>query len=401
MGEVSYNILSDVANYRSERIKTDLLTVSSYISTENMLPEKAGISSASSIPTSNTQCKFYPDDILLSNIRPYFKKIWLSDRTGGCSNDVLVLKANQQINPLFLYYVLSDYNFFQYSTITSKGTKMPRGSKPAIMKYLIPNFSRPVQQKIADILSAYDDLIENNNRRIELLEKSTQELYKEWFVRFRFPDYENTKFVNGLPEGWDYVNFGDVVTVIDGDRGVNYPKQHEFFEEEFCLFLNAGNVTKNGFSFENNSYITEEKDLILRKGKLKKGDIVVTTRGTVGNCAYYTQSVSFEHVRINSGMIILRKNNKLSSGYLYTLLKSTYLKKTIELFSSGSAQPQLPIKDMKHMKILSPSEYVMNTFNDIVEACFDEIALIGTKNQNLKKQRDLLLPRLMSGKLEV
>ena len=99
---------------------------------------------------------------------------------------------------------------------------------------------------------------------------------------------------------------GQLADIIDGDRGKNYPKQNEFFPEGYCLFLNAGNVTPNGFSFEENSFITQEKDDLLRKGKLQRGDIVYTTRGTVGNAALYSESVPFENRRINSGMVILR-----------------------------------------------------------------------------------------------
>lgn len=107
------------------------------------------------------------------------------------------------------------------------------------------------------------------------------------------------------------MQMGDVATIIDGDRGSNYPKQDEFLDNGFCLFLNAGNVTSEGFIFENNSFISEDKDNALRKGKLRRGDIVYTTRGTIGNVAYYKDSVPFENIRINSGMIILRVNEEL------------------------------------------------------------------------------------------
>ena len=100
----------------------------------------------------------------MSNIRPYFKKIWFADCDGGCSNDVLVLRAKENINAKFLYYVLADDAFFNYSTATSKGTKMPRGDKTAIMQYEVPNFDLLTQKKIAAILSNIDEKIELNNR---------------------------------------------------------------------------------------------------------------------------------------------------------------------------------------------------------------------------------------------
>ena len=159
-------------------------------------------------------------------------------------------------------------------------------------------------------------MIDNNSGRIELLEQAAQELYREWFVRFRFPGYENAKFEDGLPENWSYVRFGKTIEIIDGDRGVNYPKQEEFYPEGDCLFLNAGNVTAKGFDFSSCSYITKEKDAILRKGKLQHGDVVLTTRGTVGNVAFYNETMTFSEMRINSGMVILRNLGVVSMEYI-------------------------------------------------------------------------------------
>lgn len=217
---MKYKQLSQVAKYRSDRIGATKVNESNYISTENMLPDRGGVEYATTVPNSKTFSKYVKGDILLSNIRPYFKKVWFANVTGGCSNDVLVVRPDG-IDAKFLYYVLSDNNFFNYSTVTSKGTKMPRGSKSAIMKYLIPDIDEPAQTRIAEILSAYDDLIENNNRRIELLEKVAQDLYKEWFVRFRFPGHEKVKFVNGLPEGWSREKFRGNIEYITGKLDSN------------------------------------------------------------------------------------------------------------------------------------------------------------------------------------
>ena len=98
--------------------------------------------------------------------------------------------------------------------------------------------------------------------------------------------------------------------MIDGDRGKNYPKQDEFTEDGFCLFLNAKNVTDNGFNFETKMFISQEKDEILKKGKLQRGDVILTTRGTVGNVAFYSENIPFDNIRINSGMLILRSKSE-------------------------------------------------------------------------------------------
>ena len=398
---MEYKLLSEVSVYRKDRIGSDKVNKGNYISTENMLSNRGGVENATTVASAKTFPAYKKGDILLSNIRPYFKKIWYATQEGGCSNDVLVVKAGKTVDSKFLYYVLSDNNFFNYSTVTSKGTKMPRGSKNAIMKYWVPNLDLPTQKKIADILSSYDKLIKANNERIELLEQTAQELYKEWFVRFRFPGYENAKFEDGIPKGWSYVRFGKAIDIIDGDRGVNYPKQEEFYPEGDCLFLNAGNVTTKGFDFSSCAYITKEKDAILRKGKVQHGDVLLTTRGTVGNVAFYNETMTFSEMRINSGMVILRNLGVVSPEYIYTSLRHEYLQKLMTMYASGSAQPQLPIKDMKRMKIIKPDAKTMERFTEMSADIYNQISLLIMKNQTLAKQRDMLLSRLMSGKLEV
>ena len=167
------------------------------------------------------------------------------------------------------------------------------------------------------------------------------------------------------------------------------------------MFLNAGNVTTKGFDFSACSYITKEKDAILRKGKLQHGDVVLTTRGTVGNVAYLNKTMTFSEMRINSGMVILRNLGVVSPEYIYTALRHEYMQKLMTLYASGSAQPQLPIKDMKRMKVIAGDAKTMEKFTEMSADLYNQISLLIMKNQTIAKQRDMLLPRLMSGKLEV
>lgn len=155
--------LSDICFYAKGKVNVSGLTDADYISTENMLPNKGGITTASSLPSTIQTQAYKKDDVLVSNIRPYFKKIWFADFDGGCSNDVLVFRAKEGTDARFLYYVLADDAFFDYSTATSKGTKMPRGDKTAIMQYEVPHFNVPIQKKIAGILADIDDKIALNS----------------------------------------------------------------------------------------------------------------------------------------------------------------------------------------------------------------------------------------------
>ena len=154
--------LSDLCYYVKGKTPVTALTPLTYISTENMLTDKAGVTTASSLPTVDYTQIYQRGDVLVSNIRPYFKKIWQATCDGGCSNDVLVFRANDHCDPTFLYYVLADDAFFNYSMATSKGTKMPRGDKTAIMEYPVPQFDIDTQKRIGAILSALDKKISVN-----------------------------------------------------------------------------------------------------------------------------------------------------------------------------------------------------------------------------------------------
>jgi type I restriction enzyme S subunit len=155
-------LLSDVCIFADDRVSVAELNSDNYISTENMLPNKAGVTRSAGLPTISQTQAYQAHDVLVSNIRPYFKKIWFADRDGGCSNDVLVFRAKEGVNPNYLYYLLSSDSFFSYTNATAKGTKMPRGDRNAIMRYEVPNMLPDDQSAIANILSALDARIITN-----------------------------------------------------------------------------------------------------------------------------------------------------------------------------------------------------------------------------------------------
>lgn len=156
--------LSDLCDYLREKTDVSILDNETYISTENMLPNKGGICNAASLPNASQTQAFKAGDVLVSNIRPYFKKIWYATFDGGCSNDVLVFRSKEGVSSKFLYYILADDMFFEYSMATSKGTKMPRGDKKAIMEYEVPKYSYEEQERIAGILNDIDNKIFNNTK---------------------------------------------------------------------------------------------------------------------------------------------------------------------------------------------------------------------------------------------
>lgn len=259
------------------------------------------------------------------------------------------------------------------------------------------------------IVNEYNTIVNRialNERLNQKLEETAQALYTHWFVNFEFPDENGNPYKSSggemveselgeIPKGWREGFLSDIIDLIDGDRGKNYPSQDDMFDDGYCLFLDAGNVTKNGFAFSNNTFISKEKDTNLRKGKLKRYDVVLTTRGTVGNVAFYGKHVEYDHIRINSGMIILRgKKHDAHSLFVYFLMKSDYMKVSIKNYLSGSAQPQLPIKDIVKIPILIPDKAQLDDFVNIIVAIQNQIDLIKKQNRLLNNLLDVLLSKL-------
>jgi len=155
---------------------------------------------------------------------------------------------------------------------------------------------------------------------------------------------------------WPTLRFEDApFEIIDGDRGANYPKKEDFSPSGYCVFLNTKNVRSDGFNFSELEFISKEKDEALRKGKLQRGDVVLTTRGTIGNTGFYNESVEFDHIRINSGMLIFRPDTtKLCGSYLFHFFQSQNFQSQRDAIVSGAAQPQLPIRSLNEARIPLP-----------------------------------------------
>lgn len=204
----------------NEIIKHNLIKMN-YISTENMLPDKNGIIPLKSIPSIGKGGKYKRNDTLLSNIRPYFKKIWLAKDEGACSNDVLIFRAKENYHYDFLYYNLANDAFFEYAMKTSKGTKMPRGDKTAIKKYDIYDFDYITQQKLTKTLRLLDDEIELKRQINTNLERQAQAIFKSWFIDFE-------PFGGTMPDDWQKACLLDIADYTNGLAMQKYrPTSHE------------------------------------------------------------------------------------------------------------------------------------------------------------------------------
>lgn len=295
----------------------------------------------------------------------------------------------QQAFPKFIGYSLQSYEWKGFVEGIIGGSAQPGANAKQFASYdiLLPPLEE--QKAIAEVLSSLDDKIDLLHRQNKTLESLAQTFFRQWFI-------EEVK------EEWE-IKFSDApIQIIDGDRGNNYPKNSDFFTNEYCLFLSARNVTKNGFDFSDCQFITKERDELLRKGKLSRNDVVLTTRGTVGNIAYYHELIPFENIRINSGMVILRADEtKISPLYLYILMKSPLFCESVIEHTSGSAQPQLPIRDLNNVSFILPPKNIYYKFMEQVKPIYSKVFNNQKQIQTLEKLRDTLLPKLLSGEVRI
>ena len=212
------------------------------------------------------------------------------------------------------------------------------------------------RESIIETLKSAEKLIDL--RKQELL--ALDDLIKARFVEMFGDPVINSKHLSTMP-------MTDVCEIIDGDRGKNYPTADEFTYDGYCLFLNAKNVTASGFNFDNCMFVSREKDKALKNGKLTRGDVVLTTRGTIGNLAFYTDEIPFENVRINSGMVILRMKQDIVDEIYFIEQFKMQLNDIKKKIASGSAQPQLPISTMNKIQVLAPNIDEQKVFAEFVK----------------------------------
>ena len=312
----------------------------------------------------------------VGNEQFYFKDgnlIWLSN-------------FKEKLNSKFLYYWID--SSFGTQTLWNRtiGSAQPALTIDSIKKLSIPVPSKAVQDKISTTLTTFDQIIENNNKRIKLLEQMAENLYKEWFVRFRFPGYEDVEFEEKKPRGWQ------VVTEDKKHFTATIFKYDEF--KNIGSFLRGKNITA---------------------AKMVEGDIPVISAGLQPSGYHNEANVFGESLTIsasgaNAGYLQYHLQDIWAADcsyyqddaiiwFVYNTLK--FLQPVIINLQCGAAQPHVYPKNINKLCVLIPTEELIYKYNDFVKPYYDEIKILNQRNQSLTKQRDMLLPRLMSGKLEV
>jgi type I restriction enzyme S subunit len=343
-----------------------------------------------------------PNSILIALYGATAGKVGFLRIEACCNQAVLAVNSNNdKLTNQYIYHYLKSIT--PKLLDLSQGSGQPNLSKKIIDNVRVPLPPLPEQRKIASILSTLDEKINCIEERIQATAELKKGLMQQLLSKgIGHRAFKKTK-LGEIPKSWEVEICIDIgIEFIDGDRGENYPKSHEFLSEGYCLFLSAKNVTSNGFKFADCQFITKEKDKVLRKGKLKLNDIVITTRGSVGHIALYDSAIPYGQVRLNSGMVIMRDSNFLFNKiYLYQLLKSPIVTKQLELITSGSAQPQLTIKGLKRLRLPIPSIIEQQKIASILSAVDEKLETLKNKKAQHQELKKGLMQQLLTGKMRV
>lgn len=402
---MEFKKISDVSSLRNENVKNNEDENLIYLTTADFISEKQGIKEDLRDSINRSGKKFYKNDILISNIRPYFKKIWHANRDGITSNDVLIIKNDNNIENKYLYYVLSQDEFFEYATKTSKGTKMPRGDKKAIRKFEFYMPTRKEQIRAIRLLEQMEKKIEINNKIIQNLEDQAQALFKYYFVDFG--PFKDGYFVDSelgkIPKGWEVVELSDIST---RKNGFTY-KSKDLDEDSNINMLTIKNFNRHGGMPNEAEKPIQYRERMKEHHFLKNNDLLVActdltqAADIIGRVILYRKNHSFDKEIFSMDLVKLILNNKEDIYYLYSYLKSSLFKDFASGISTGTTVLHLPKKSIDSFKIVYPSKDVVSNFSKIIKRLIDLQYNLKDENQKLAQVRDSILPRLMNGEIDL
>ena len=305
------------------------------------------------------------------------QKFCLGQRT------VLIRPNPKYVSPDFLnYFLLAPPQ--QYGLLgNANGATVAHVNLPTIRELKITLPPIETQRRIADILSAYDDLIENNQKQIKLLEEAAQRLYKEWFVDLRFPGYEQTKIIDGVPEGWKNNILSDIADISMGQS----PKSEFYNDKKDGLPFHQGVGSYGNRFVIDNVYTTSYTRIA------EPDSILFSVRAPVGRL-----NRTKNRIVIGRGLSAIN-HKKGCQGYLFYLLKNKFFKDNI--LGNGSIFASISKDELANQKLIIPTDSLVERFNSQVKSIDDKIDILDSQNELLKETRDRLLPKLMSGEIEV
>ena len=410
--------LNDIAYFVEDKISSENIKLDQYVTTDSLLQNKKGRTFAQNLPPQKCSLvHFKKGDVLLGNIRPYLKKIWYANIEGGCSQDVLVLRAKNNLESKFLYALLMQDSFFDYEMKATKGSKMPRGDKSHIINF--PCLDLNNKTEIGKLLSSLDDKIALNNRINAKLEQMAKRLYEHWFVQFDFPVSCHSELVSEShsEEMLNQVQHDERIKPYKSSGGKM--EYNEVLKREIPVGWEVGilsdiaNITM-GQSPEGSSYNEDGKGTIFYQGSTdfgirfptvrmytteptrfaKKGDILMSVRAPVG-------AVNIANTDCCIGRGLAALNSKIGSitylWYLMDVFKHTFENKN----AAGTTFGSITKDELFNLPVVIPQKEIIFAFNEKTFSIFNYQLSIEKETQKLTALRDRLLPLLMNGQVVV
>lgn len=380
--------LEEIAHYAKTRIDCKTINEDNYVGVENLLQNKAGKTKATSVPTTGMVIAYQKNDILIGNIRPYLRKVWLADCEGGTNGDVLTVQIEdtEKVLPRFLYYVLSSEKFFLYDIQNSKGAKMPRGSKDAVMKFEIPLPPIEVQEEIVRILDSYT----------EKTDELTQNLMAEITARSTQYNYYRDKLLKVETNAHKY-KLGEVATVtkLAGFEFTNYVT---YSENGNIIALRGLNVKNGRLDLHDVKYVDKSDFSKLERSKLHIGDMLFTYVGTVGQVAIVDEEDKY-YLAPNVALIRCDKEVLLPQYMKYYFQTTQFWDKQIRRLLQSSSMQNIPMEKIRKFEIVVPpldvQNCIVNVLDNFEKICSDlNIGLpaeIEARQKQYEYYRDKLL----------
>ena len=399
--------LSDIATFVEDKISSNSISLADYVTTDSLLPNKEGKNFATNLPPVVCSLTHYREgDVLVANIRPYLKKVWLANKEGGASTDVLVFRVKESNKSSFLYAVLLQDRFFEYAMKGAKGSKMPRGDKEQIMRYELPTFSPQEQENIGNIIIGITKKMQLNRSINHNLEAMAKQLYDYWFLQFDFPDENgkpykssggkmvwNEKLKREVPELWEAKLVDDIAEVFNGATPSTTDEQNY-----------GGNIvwiTPKDLSDQKHKFVYKGERNISQTGYdscsthlLPINTILMSSRAPIGLLA-----IAKTELCTNQGFKNFVSKEESLSTYLYYYLQ-THIKK-LEQLGTGTTFKEVSREDVFKFPILRPNNETLNLWKESVDPINDRQLELQKENENLTKLRDSLLPLLMNGQVSV
>lgn len=337
-----------------------------------------------------------PDDIVLAMDRPWvtagLKYAIISDRDPVS----LLVQRVARIRPLanadakFLKHIVGSKSFLEYIKGIMGGTNVPHISGRQIRDYKCRLPDIETQQRISSVLSAYDDLIENNRRRIALLEEAARRLYKEWFVRFRFPGHEHVKIIDGVPEGWEPTRLGDIAVTNESSYSAkNLPEHVRYID---ISAVNRGEIIIN-------SPIASEEAPGRARRIANHGDVIWSN--VRPNLRAYALVMHPDEIDVFSTGFTVLSSAFLPYSFLYLHTTTDAFVNYLVNHTTGASYPAVRPDDFERAEMFAPPRNLLSAFHEQCEPNFEMMAVLRKKIEQLAKARDLLLPKLMSGAITV